>query len=100
MHNPRGTDIPGQGGGVVSLLSRNRPYAEVPVVLISPVKVVVLLSLYKEQTVCIRPRGTDIPGQGGGVGVTSIKIQPVCSSPLVLIPPVKVVVLVVAPLVN
>ena len=71
MHHPRGTDTPGQGGGVG-------------------------ITSIKPQTVCTIPRGTDIPGQGGGVGITSIKIQTVCSIPVVLISPVRVVVLVTA----
>ena len=64
--SPRGTDIPGQGGGVGITISRHRPYAH--------------------------PRGTDIPGQGGGVGIT-YKDTDRCRRPSVLISPVKVVVL-------
>ena len=46
------------------------------------------------------PRGTDIPGQGGGVDVTVSRTDRMHQSPVVLISPVRVVVLVVAPLVN
>ena len=45
MHHPRGTDIPGQGGGVGITISRTDRMHH--------------------------PRGTDIPGQGGGVGSLS-----------------------------
>ena len=48
MHHPRGTDIPGQGGGVG-------------------------ITIIKIQTVCSIPGGRDIPGQGGGVVITDSK---------------------------
>ena len=80
MHHPRGTDIPGQGGGV-AVTAREQPVCISPVVLISPVRVVVLLSLSKETDRMHHPRGTDIPGQGGGVAVTVSRYSPYASSP-------------------
>ena len=68
MHHPRGTDIPGQGGGVGITSIKTQTVCIIPVVLISPVRVVVLEYFIKIQTVCIIPGGRDIPGQGGGVG--------------------------------
>ena len=100
MHHPRGTDIPGQGGGVGITIIKTQTVCIIPVVLISPVRVVVLCHFYKDTDRMHHPRGTDIPGQSGGVGITIIKIQTVCIIPVVLISPVRVVVLVVAPLVN
>ena len=52
MHHPRGTDIPGQGGVLESLVIKIQP-------------------------VCTIPGGRDIPGQGGGVsGCPAGKFNP------------------------
>ena len=92
MQHPRGTDIPGQGGGVGITSYKIQTVCIIPVVLISPVRVVVLLSLLQDTDRMHNPRGSDIP----------VRVVVLCHcyqetarmhSPVVLISPVRVVVL-------
>ena len=82
-----------------SLPFKRMPYAsESPVVVILPVMLVVLLSLLERNSpYCSIPCGRDITGYVGGVAVTGREKYPYAPSPVVVILPLRLVVLLPLP---